>query len=129
RPPLLRGSRNRRAASGPDDVPTPVLVELRTRSVRHGDSKDLAVESCDAPSAGLTQPHRVLDQRLQDRLEVEGRAADDLEYLAGGRLLLQGLGQLAVAGLQLLEEAHVLDGDRGLGRERLQERNLLIRER
>ncbi len=32
---------------------------------------------------GVAQSCRRLDQRVQDRLEVDGRAADDLEHVAG----------------------------------------------
>src|SRR5262245_28265402 len=75
---------------------------------------------------GLTKTGRVLNKRLQYRLEVERRSADDLQDLACGGLLLQGLGQLAVPGLELLEQTHVLDGDHRLVGERLEERRLLV---
>src|SRR4029077_11641734 len=35
-----------------------------------------------------------LDQGVEDRLQVKGRAADDLEHIGGGRLLLQRFAQL-----------------------------------
>src|SRR5262249_38139777 len=44
------------------------------------------------------------------------------------RLLLEGLGQLAVPRLQLLEQPDVLDGDDGLVGERLQQADLCIGE-
>ena len=50
------------------------------------------------------------DQRLQHRLQIEGRAADDLEHVGGGGLLLQRFAQL-------VEQPRVLDGDDGLGGE------------
>jgi hypothetical protein len=37
----------------------------------------------------LAQQRRRLDQRIEHRLEIEGRAADDLEHLGGRGLLLQ----------------------------------------
>ena len=37
----------------------------------------------------LAQPGRRLDQRVEHRLQIEGRAADDLEHVGGGGLLLQ----------------------------------------
>ena len=43
----------------------------------------------------------------QHRLQIEGRAADDLEHVGGGGLLLQRFAQL-------VEQARVLDGDDGL---------------
>jgi hypothetical protein len=56
---------------------------------------------------GIAQPRRRLDQRVEHQLQVEGRAADDLEHVGGGGLLLQRFTQLA-------EQARVLDGNDGL---------------
>ena len=83
--------------------------------------QQLAVEAEDQRPFGLAEPDRVLGQRLEDRLEIEGGAADHLEQLAGRRLLLERDPQLAVARLQLGEQAHVLDGDDRLVGERLEE--------
>ena len=38
---------------------------------------------------GFAQPRRRLDQCIEHRLEVEGRAADGLEHVGGGGLLLE----------------------------------------
>ena len=40
---------------------------------------------------GVAKPGRRFDKRLQHRLEIEGRAADDLEHVGGGGLLLKRL--------------------------------------
>ena len=45
---------------------------------------------------GVAQTCRRFDQRLQHRLEVEGRSADDLEHVGGGGLLLQRFAQILV---------------------------------
>ena len=50
-----------------------------------------------------------LDQRIEHRLQIEGRAADDLEHVGGGSLLLQRFAQL-------VEQAGILDGDHRLRR-------------
>ena len=92
------------------------------------DSQELTVEAEDQRTLGLAQPDRVLGQRVEDRLEVEGGPPDHLEQLAGRRLLLERDPQLAVARLQLGEQAHVLDGDDGLVGEGLQEVDLLVGE-
>jgi hypothetical protein len=47
----------------------------------------------DAPSC-LAQPHCCFDKGVQDRLQIKRRAADDLEYVGGRGLLLEGLAQL-----------------------------------
>src|SRR5262249_30988634 len=60
-----------------------------------------------ASALRLAQPGSRLDQRIQHGRQVEGRAADDLEHVGGGGLLLQRFAEL-------VEEACVLDGDDGL---------------
>src|SRR5262249_22491011 len=85
-----------------------------------------AVEhAIDLPSngslVGVAQACRRFNQRLQHRLEVKGRAADDLEHVGGGGLLLQRFAQL-------VEQARVLDGDDGLGGKILHQLDLLVGE-
>ena len=69
----------------------------------------------------FAQPHRRLGKRIEHRLQIEGRAADDLEHVGGGGLLLQRLAQL-------VEQAGVLDGDDGLRGEVLDQLDLLVGE-
>src|SRR5439155_20886347 len=71
-------------------------------------------------SAG--EAYRLLQHDVEHGLEVEGRAADGLEYLTDRGLPLEGL-------LRLVEEANVLDRDRGLRGERLDELDLPRGER
>jgi hypothetical protein len=61
------------------------------------------------------------DQRIENRVEVEGRAADHLEHVGGRSLLLQGFAKLA-------EQARVLDRDHRLAGETLQQLDLLVAE-
>src|SRR6516162_2954842 len=70
----------------------------------------------------LTKSGGRLDQRVEHRLQVEGRAANDLEHVGGGGLLLERFAQL-------VEQAGVLDGDDGLAREVPNEIYLLLAER
>ena len=63
------------------------------------------------------------DECIEHRLQIEGRAADDLEHVGGGGLLLQQT--LA----QLVEQPRVLDGDDGLGCEVRDQLDLLVGER
>ena len=58
----------------------------------------------------------------EHRLQIEGRAADDLEHVGGRGLLLQRFAQL-------VEQARVLDGDDGLGGEIRDQLDLLVGER
>src|SRR5262245_14327430 len=62
------------------------------------------------------------DQRLKHGLQIEGRAADDLEHVRRGGLLLQRLAQL-------VEQARVLDRDDRLGGKVREQINLLVGER
>src|SRR5262249_48380582 len=55
--------------------------------------------------------------------------ADHAQDLAGRRLLLEGLGQVAIARLQLLEQPDVLDGDDRLVGERAEKLDLRVAER
>src|SRR5690242_5379898 len=72
---------------------------------------------------------RAVHDSVEYGLCVSRRAADDTKHLGRGRLLLERLREISIARLQLLEQPDVLDGDDGLGREGLEERDLLIRER
>ena len=63
-----------------------------------------------------------LDQSVEDGLEVEGRAADDLEHIGGGGLLLQRFAQL-------LEQSCILDSDDGLIGKIGDQLDLLVGER
>ena len=59
---------------------------------------------------------------IEHRLQIEGRAADHLEHVGGGGLLLQRFAQL-------VEQARVLDGDDRLGGEVRHQLDLLVGER
>src|SRR5215470_3754396 len=64
---------------------------------------------------------RVTRDGIEYRLHICGRARDDLKDLTGRR-------EFPIPRLQLLEQADVLDGDDGLVREGLQERDLVVGE-
>ena len=64
--------------------------------------------------------------RIEHRLHVGRRFADDAQDLAGGGLLLERFGQRPVARLQLVEEPNVLDRDHGLIGKGLQQSDLLL---
>src|SRR5215467_12417961 len=133
----LEGGTPRRATpSGHDGIFFEIRFELRAGVVLRCGMQTLTVEPPDSTVLRAAEPHRVFDQRLEDWLEIEGRAADDLEDLARRRLLLQrltnlrvGLGQRPILLLQFREQPHVLDGDDCLVGEGLQQLDLAIRER
>ena len=77
----------------------------------------------------LAQASGALRHGVEHGLDVGRRARDDAQDLACRRLLLQRLGQVAVARLQFLEQADVLDRDHRLVGERLEQRHLPARRR
>src|SRR5262245_10522617 len=78
--------------------------------------------SCGRWMDALSASHsRGRDQGIEDGLQVEGRAADDLEHVGGRGLLLKGFAQF-------IQEASVLDGDDGLRGEVLDQLDLLVGE-
>src|SRR5215471_13438519 len=93
-----------------------------------GETDSSAVVACDGGKVSVTESPGAVRDGIEHGLDVHLRLADGPQDLAGRRLLLQGLGEVAVAELQLLEQAHVLEGDDRLVGECLQEGDLLIGE-
>ena len=77
----------------------------------------------------LADAGRILQHGLEHRLQVAGRAGDDLQHLGGRGLLLQRFGEIVGALAQFVEQPRVLDGDDGLGGEVLHQLDLLVGER
>ena len=65
---------------------------------------------------------------MQHRLQIERRAADDLEYVGGRCLLLKRLREIARLGLNLVEQPRILDGDDGLVGEGLEQLDVMLGE-
>ena len=65
---------------------------------------------------------------VEHRLQIEGRAADNLEHVGGGGLLLERLAR-SRALAQFVEQPRVLDGDDGLSGEVRHQLDLLVGER
>ena len=63
--------------------------------------KQLAVESRHDADVGVAELLGPLADDVEDRLDVGRRARDDAQDLAGRGLLLEGLGEVAVLGLEL----------------------------
>src|SRR5262245_16731954 len=77
-------------------------------SGRHGVTPpppvNLALAVYDEREIRIAQPRSRFGQCIQHRLQIEGRAADDLEHVAGRGLVFQRLLQVAGAVLQLIEQ-------------------------
>src|SRR5262245_41773114 len=89
----------------------------------------LTVETKHPTERCITKPYSAVGDGLEDGLHVRLRPADNSQDVRGGRLAFQRLTELLVALLQLLEQAHVFDGDHRLAREGLQECDLRVGER
>src|SRR5262245_6434047 len=74
------------------------------------------------------QAGRRLNKAVEHGLQVECRAADDLEHVSGRGLLLQRLAQIGRALTQLVEQPRVLDGDDRLVSKVLQKLDLFVGE-
>ena len=85
-----------------------------------------AIVLVDDAAIGLSEAGGVGDDGGKDGGQVE-RGGDGLPDFAQNVQLVHGAGQLGGALLQLLEEPGVLDGDDGLIREGLQQRDLFAR--
>src|SRR5215472_10342073 len=86
------------------------------RSVMHREVELFPLPQHDRRIVGFAEPHRAPGDRVEDRLDVGGRARDDPQDFRRRRLLFQSLGQLllkvAVPGAPVLRR---LAGDGGLG--------------
>ena len=71
----------------------------------------VALTTHDESHLGVTQLRGGLHQCVEHRLQIEGRAADRLQHVADGGLLLQRFRKLAGARLHFLEQADVAQRD------------------
>src|SRR5262249_14907246 len=65
-------------------------------------------------------------ERVEQRLHVGWRTADDPKHLGRRGLMLQRFAQFRVALLDLFEQPHVFDGDDGLVGKSFKEGNLFV---
>jgi len=86
----------------------PMLGLRCTVRTRHK-AVDLALAYCDVSGIGAAKPDGRFDHCVQHRLHIGGRAADDLEHVAGRGLVFERLFEVARAGLQFAEQSSVLD--------------------
>ena len=122
----------------PDDVPTPRFSgkisdeftifrrqAVTRRPVIEPHPFGLMIASMSAAQSRAAE----LRQRVEHRLQIEGRAADDLKHVGGGGLLLQRFAQVVCARLHLLKQPHILDCDHRLVGEGLNQLDLLVGKR
>jgi hypothetical protein len=78
------------------------LVFLLGMAVARRPTVDLAVAPEQPHVVRVAKPGRRLRKRIEHCLQIEGGAADHLEHVSGGCLLLQRVGELAFEGRQIL---------------------------
>ena len=105
-----RGAPDKRPAARPDRVADDVLPVLFGKAVVGGQPIGAVVKAENEGAFRVAQLGRRIHERIENRRQIEGRAADDLEHVGGRGLLLQRLPQF-------VEQPRVLDGDDGLGGE------------
>ena len=91
--------------------------------------EELAIILANVTMLGADELYGICNNRIKHRLEFSGRGSDDAEDFTGRGLLFQRLSEIMVAFLELLEQAHVFDGDHGLVSEGFKQFDLLIAER
>src|SRR5262245_15675220 len=99
-----------------------IIREPWPRSKGSRKTEIFTIELENVSARGAAKPRRALNQGLQHRLEIESGAADDLEHVGGRGLLLQRFAQL-------VQQPRVLDRDRRLVGECLDQLDLLVGER
>ena len=98
-------------------------VLLGNRHAPHAgrEPQQFAVDKEYAGLRSVAETQRALGDRVEHRLHVSGRVRNDAKNFADRGLLFECL-------LGLVEQAHVVDRDRGLLRERLHDSDLVRRE-
>ena len=125
---MWTGRRSAIAARSRPTIQREALAVVSRRSVMRRDFWTLALDEKMVPS--LAPQRRAAPAIASNTGWIVGRrAGDDPRISRGRRLLLERLGELAVARLELLEQADVLDRDHRLGGEGLEQLDLLVRER
>jgi hypothetical protein len=89
---------------------------------------DLALADCKKTRFCAGEPRGGLDDRIEHRLQIEGRAADDLKHVARRGLVFERFLKFARAGLQFTEQPRIFHCNDGLRGEVLQQQDLFLSE-
>ena len=106
----------------------PILGVRCTRIVVRHNAVDFALAYPDIRGIGAAKPGGRSGHCVQHRLHIGGRAADDVEHLAGRGLIFERFFEIARAGLQFAEQPRILHRNDRLGGEVLQQRDFFVRE-
>src|SRR5207253_2039373 len=115
--------------SGPNQRFTlPPLDPSLWRAIHGACPECFAIVEPQVAELRFTQAVRVGQDRFEDRLQIAGRAGNDLLHLRRCSLLLQSFAEIVGALAQLAEQAGGLDGDHRLTGEMSHQRDLLVTE-
>ncbi len=103
------------------------LADVGLAGAHADDDQFVAFPSHHAGTVRVTQPSCFGHDAIEDSFEIAGVGADELQDLGGSGLEFERFGEVGVAVFDLAEQAGVVDGDRGLVGERLEERDLVGR--
>jgi hypothetical protein len=118
RPAFQDRAGDRGSTAGTDGIYALEEFSLVFRLERIGQGKDqFSVVAIDGRELSLAQSCGAAGDSLEHRLHVGRRATDNGEHLSRCGLMLQRLAEIGRVLAQLVEQARVLDGDDGLGRE------------
>src|SRR5262249_2950021 len=109
-------------------ISSPLFLENRRRVVHRDDAERISLVQYQRAELRLAVAYRILQHRVEYRLQLAGGTADDPRHLGGGGLLLHGLVRIIGALAQFVEQAGVRDGDDGLAGEVRHQIDLLIGE-
>src|SRR5262249_32808004 len=123
-----QGSPYARSWSGLDRKILQIFLVLGRRLVRSSQFVHCPMRPPDVRDMRFAKARRRLNKRVQHGLQVECRAADDLQHVSGGGLLLKRFTQIVRALAQLLEQPRVLDGDDSLTGKILDQLDVLLAE-
>src|SRR5262245_49500532 len=86
------------------------------------------IEATNDCVAGVAQAGCAGSNGIEHWLNIRRRAGDDTQDLTGGCLLLQRVGEVAIADLEFVEQAGILNGDGCLVRESLEQGHVRLRK-
>src|SRR5215472_6366211 len=127
-PALERHSADRRTAVGRNRMARSVILPLLRETERGCDAKQTTAQLLQHGFVGVANARRGLDQGLQHGSKLCTRLTDDLQHIAGRRLVFERLLQITGALPQLSDQAHILHCDHRLRRKAFKKGNLLFGE-
>src|SRR5260221_6656695 len=101
-PTFQQGPSSRRAASPLNGHSLDIFDELGRVTVSLREEENPLFLPSYRGVVGVTKATGRFNERLQHRLEIEGRVADDLKHVGSGGLLLQRFPSIPRAGPELL---------------------------